>query len=63
MSPRPESLLRMGPLPQRLFATGFTAWKRSLLRLCFPEPELVFIDDLRHVPADGVAVAWGAQCR
>jgi hypothetical protein len=32
MSLRPESLLRLGPLPPRLFAAGFTSWKRSLLR-------------------------------
>jgi capsular polysaccharide export protein len=61
MSPRPDSLQRLGPQPPRLFAAGFGPWKRSLLQLCFPESELVFSDDLRQVPADGVVVAWGTR--
>ncbi|MDH5537981.1 MAG: beta-3-deoxy-D-manno-oct-2-ulosonic acid transferase [Rhizobacter sp.] len=61
MWPQPEPLRRLGPPPQRLFAVGFTPWKRKYLRLCFPRSELVYIDDPGQVPATGAVVAWGTR--
>ena len=61
MSLRPDPLQRLGPLPPRLFVAGFTPWKRPLLRLCFAQSDLTFIDDLAQVPADATLVAWGTR--
>ena len=61
MSLRPDALQRLGSPPPRLFAAGFTPWKRSLLRLCFPQSDLTFIDDVTQVPTNATVVAWGAR--
>lgn len=42
-------------------ALDFSAWKRVVVRQCFPGQRVVFITDATVVPADGVLVAWGMK--
>ena len=42
-------------------ALDFSAWKRSVVRQCFPGKRVVFIANASAVPADGVLAVWGMK--
>lgn len=46
---------------ERLFAVGFTPWKRPYLRLCLAPADVVHVRAPADVPAGARAVVWGAQ--
>ena len=42
-------------------ALDFSAWKRAVVRQCFPGQRVVFIADAAAVPTGGVLVTWGMK--
>lgn len=47
-----------GPI---IHALDFSAWKRSMVRCCFPHNQVVFLNDASRIPAGGTAVVWGMK--
>jgi capsular polysaccharide export protein len=45
--------------PPRLYAVGFSGWKRPLLRTCFAGSQLRFVDRPQQVPEGESMVLWG----
>ncbi|MEI6335304.1 MAG: hypothetical protein WCS87_12150 [Methylococcaceae bacterium] len=49
------------PHARVLYALDFSAWKRSAVRQCFPDAQVVFIANAAEVPACGVLAVWGLK--
>ncbi len=49
------------PGTQVIYALDFSAWKRSAMRQCFPDAQVVFIASAAEVPAGGVLAVWGLK--
>jgi capsular polysaccharide export protein len=44
-----------------VYALDFSAWKRPIVRRCFPGAQVVFITKAATVPDDGMLVVWGMK--
>jgi len=44
-----------------VYALGFSSWKRSVVRQCFPDSKVVFIAHAADVPVAGVLAVWGLK--
>jgi capsular polysaccharide export protein len=49
------------PYAQVVYALDFSTWKRSAVRQCFPDVQVVFIASAIEVPVGGVLVVWGMK--
>ena len=47
------------PSTQTVYALNFSAWKRSSVRLCFPEHRVRFISSMDEVPERAWLAVWG----
>jgi capsular polysaccharide export protein len=61
MQGRTESAPGVPPLPGRLYAVGFSGWKRPFVRICFPDSEVRFVESRAAVPKRGAMVLWGMR--
>src|SRR5579862_9427286 len=63
--PPPEisgQLLQQGDLSEgRVYAIGFSRWKRPALRSVFGAAKVIFVDDASLVPPGGTCAAWGRK--
>ncbi len=49
------------PHARVIYALDFSAWKRSAVRQCFPDAQVIFIVNVAEVPAGGVLAVWGLK--
>lgn len=49
------------PLPNELYALGFSSWKQKPLRAFLPESRLHFIRSLHQLPPAATLLLWGTQ--
>jgi capsular polysaccharide export protein len=47
--------------PKTLYAYGFTPWKKSILKSFTQGSELIFVKQLKSVPANTSVLVWGSQ--
>lgn len=57
MSPLSEDMDT--PLPQKLYAVGFSRWKRAALRAFVPESQIHFRNSQESVPPGATLLLWG----
>jgi len=44
-----------------IYALDFSSWKRSVVRQCFPDAQVVFISNTVDVPEGGILAVWGLK--
>lgn len=49
------------PIPPAVYALDFSAWKRPLVRQCFPHSQVNFVSRLEEVPPDACLAVWGTR--